>query len=113
LRFGPSFHILAVPRVAHLSVAGLPTAAGALLVQDKTLVCKDCSNQFIFTVRDQEFYIEKGFENEPQRCRDCRTQRKNSRSSASRRETLPFKPRGDRPVYCRTCFSALAPAAVH
>ena len=95
-------------------------------MQDKTLVCKDCSNQFIFTVRDQEFYIEKGFENEPQRCRDCRTQRKNSRSSASRREmfdavcaecqqatTLPFKPRGDRPVYCRTCFSALAPAAVH
>jgi CxxC-x17-CxxC domain-containing protein len=94
-------------------------------VQDKTLVCKDCGSNFAFTVRDQQFYAEKGFENEPQRCRDCRMQRKNSRaqSPASRdahdavcaqcgaATTVPFKPRGDRPIYCRTCYASLTPQA--
>lgn len=43
---------------------------------DKTLVCKDCNNEFVFTVGEQEFYAEKGFDNEPQRCPDCRKARK-------------------------------------
>jgi CxxC-x17-CxxC domain-containing protein len=94
-------------------------------LNDKTLTCKDCASEFVFSVRDQEFYAEKGFENEPQRCRPCRMQRKTKRSSsASSREmhdavcagcnaatTVPFKPRGDRPIFCRDCFTALAPAA--
>jgi CxxC-x17-CxxC domain-containing protein len=96
-------------------------------VQDKNLTCKDCGTQFAFTVRDQQFYAEKGFENEPQRCRDCRTQRKSGRPAAgssgsremfdvvcaqcSRPASVPFKPRGDRPIYCRACFTSMAPAA--
>jgi CxxC-x17-CxxC domain-containing protein len=93
-------------------------------VQDKNLTCKDCGTQFIFSVRDQQFYLEKGFENEPQRCRDCRSQRKTTRTQGgSAREmfeatcaqcnvatTVPFKPRGDKPVYCRSCYTAMAPA---
>jgi CxxC-x17-CxxC domain-containing protein len=88
-------------------------------VEDKTLVCKDCSMPFVFSVRDQQFYAEKGFENEPQRCRECRSARKTQRGTSSAREmfeavcaqcsvatTVPFKPRGDRPVYCRACFTA-------
>ena len=43
---------------------------------DKTLVCKDCGSEFVFTVGEQEFYKEKGFENEPVRCPDCRRARK-------------------------------------
>ena len=39
--------------------------------EDKTLVCKDCGKEFIFSAGEQEFYAEKGFENEPVRCRDC------------------------------------------
>ena len=35
---------------------------------DKTLVCKDCGNEFVFTAGEQEFYAEKGFQNEPTRC---------------------------------------------
>lgn len=94
-------------------------------MEDKTLTCKDCTTQFTFTVRDQQFYAEKGFENEPQRCRDCRAQRKTSRSQSgsSRRmfdatcarcsaaTQVPFEPRGDRPVYCRACFTANAESA--
>ena len=48
------------------------------MFEDKTLVCKDCGNEFIFTAGEQEFYAEKGFQNEPLRCKDCRIARKNS-----------------------------------
>ncbi len=46
---------------------------------DKTLVCKDCQNEFVFTEGEQAFYKEKGFENEPQRCPDFRRARKAER----------------------------------
>ncbi len=47
--------------------------------EDKTLVCRDCGNEFTFTAGEQEFYEQKGFTNEPQRCRDCRQARKQQR----------------------------------
>ena len=46
---------------------------------DKTLVCKDCGDDFVFTEGEQQFYAEKGFDNEPQRCPDCRKARKAAR----------------------------------
>ena len=48
------------------------------MYEDKTLVCKDCGNEFVFTAGEQEFYAEKGFVNEPQRCKACRDARKNA-----------------------------------
>ena len=42
------------------------------MYEDKTLVCKECGNEFVFTAGEQEFYAEKGFTNEPQRCKACR-----------------------------------------
>lgn len=41
-------------------------------MEDKTLVCVDCGEEFVFTVGEQEFYKEKGFENDPKRCQKCR-----------------------------------------
>ena len=46
---------------------------------DKTLVCKDCGADFVFTEGEQQFYAKKGFDNEPQRCPDCRKARKAAR----------------------------------
>ncbi len=46
---------------------------------DKTLTCKDCGVQFVFTEGEQAFYQEKGFTNEPTRCPDCRRARKQAR----------------------------------
>ena len=48
------------------------------MYEDKTLVCKECGNEFVFTAGEQEFYAEKGFVNEPQRCKACRDARKNA-----------------------------------
>lgn len=43
---------------------------------DKSLSCRDCGGQFLFTVGEQEFYAQKGFTNEPTRCSLRRRQRK-------------------------------------
>ena len=51
---------------------------------DKTLVCKDCNSEFTFTEGEQEFYKEKGFENEPMRCPECRKARKMARRNSGR-----------------------------
>ena len=31
------------------------------MYEDKTLVCKECGNEFVFTAGEQEFYAERGF----------------------------------------------------
>ena len=51
-------------------------------MQDKTITCVDCGESFVFTVKEQEFYAEKGFTNEPKRCANCRAAKKaNSRGN--------------------------------
>ena len=37
------------------------------MFEDKTLVCKDCGKEFVWTAGEQEFYASRGFENQPQR----------------------------------------------
>lgn len=96
------------------------------MYNDKELTCKDCGAQFAFTASEQEFYNEKGFTNEPGRCPGCRSARKaegrnNNRGGgfgrSSEREMftatcatcgkpaqVPFRPTGDKPVYCRDCY---------
>ena len=32
------------------------------MYEDKTLICKECGKEFVFTAGEQEFYAEKGFE---------------------------------------------------
>ena len=43
-----------------------------LKMEDKILICKDCGKKFLFTVGEQEFYRNMGFETEPKRCLECR-----------------------------------------
>ncbi|MDD4147068.1 MAG: zinc-ribbon domain-containing protein [Candidatus Cloacimonetes bacterium] len=43
---------------------------------DKTIICRDCNKEFVFTDGEQEFYREKGLQNEPQRCPECRKAKK-------------------------------------
>ncbi len=44
--------------------------------QDKTLVCRDCNQDFVWTAGEQEFYEQRGLTNQPGRCPDCRRARK-------------------------------------
>lgn len=94
--------------------------------QDKTLTCVECSQEFTFSADEQQRHQELGYTNEPKRCFECRQARKNrqgggprfggSRPSGPRElfeavcaecgqtAKVPFKPRGDKPVYCSACF---------
>ena len=88
------------------------------MFEDKTLKCKDCGNDFVFTAGEQEFYASKGFENEPKKCKACRDARKNATrgeremftatcASCGAEARVPFRPREDRPVYCSECFAKM------
>jgi Probable zinc-ribbon domain len=59
-------------------------------MEDKKIICKDCGKEFVFTVGEQEFYKEKGFDNEPVRCMDCRRARKNQNNRRELAKTVGF-----------------------
>ena len=78
------------------------------MYQDKTLVCKECGKEFVFTAGEQEFYAEKGFVNEPQRCGRPQREMYTAVCAACGKEArVPFQPREDRPVYCSECFARM------
>ena len=97
-------------------------------MSDKTIVCRDCNADFLFTESEQNFYKEKGFDNEPQRCPDCRAARKQNQrggnaggsrggyenvqremfpavcAECGKSTMVPFRPNGEKPVYCKDCY---------
>ena len=50
---------------------------------DITITCKDCAQPFLFTAT----------------CSQC-----------GQEARVPFQPRGDKPVYCSSCFETKRPA---
>ena len=99
---------------------------------EKMITCVECSTEFEFSVGEQQKFKELGFNNEPKRCKPCRAARKAAAGGGGyggggggsygggggQREMhdvicadcgnpakVPFKPSGDRPVYCSDCFS--------
>jgi len=107
-----------------------------LYASDKTLVCQDCNQEFVFSASEQQFYADRQF-SEPRRCPSCRAARKAQRgdfgggsgggrssgggggyssgpremfsatcSNCGREALVPFRPSGSKPVYCSDCFTA-------
>jgi len=85
--------------------------------RDKVLTCVECHTPFVFTAGEQGFYAEKGFKNEPKRCKNCKSKRPFSGtvsrarpvtvtvcSQCGKETTVPFKLTQGRPVYCLQCF---------
>ena len=85
------------------------------MFEDKTLICRNCGAEFVFTAGEQEFYAEKGFENEPKMCKDCHRKKKEEGkqfytavcAACGGEAKVPFKPHDDRPVYCSDCFAKM------
>lgn len=48
-------------------------------MSDRSLTCRDCGNEFVFTAGEQDFYTSRGF-SDPQRCPTCRQARKQQRN---------------------------------
>jgi CxxC-x17-CxxC domain-containing protein len=89
---------------------------------DISLTCSDCGQDFTFTAADQTFFQERGYST-PKRCKSCRQAKKQDQGGSGYRSapatgtpvicsgcgqptTVPFEPRGDRPVFCRDCYQA-------
>jgi CxxC-x17-CxxC domain-containing protein len=96
---------------------------------DLQLTCSDCGQEFTFAGEEQQFFRERGYST-PKRCKSCRQAKKNEQSSSGgyrtngggyqsdprgtsvicsacgQQTTVPFEPRGDRPVYCQNCYGA-------
>ena len=87
---------------------------------DKTMVCRDCGANFVFTAGEQEFYKSKGVLHEPTRGPTCRASRRRNAAQGDAPRTMypavcadcgattevPFEPTQGRPVYCKECFEA-------
>lgn len=98
---------------------------------EQTILCIDCNKNFIWTIGEQSFFRDKGLQNPPKRCKDCK-QAKNERLAAitaaqasgvkqrievvvhcarcDAQTTVPFYPSQGRPVYCRSCFLEMNPS---
>jgi CxxC-x17-CxxC domain-containing protein len=93
--------------------------------EDTPIACMDCSDEFIWTAGEQQFFHDKQLLNPPKRCKKCKkakTRRleaielskvtgKRTRfevkaqcAMCSTVTTVPFYPSQRRPVYCRSCF---------
>jgi hypothetical protein len=68
-----------------------------------TLNCRQCGKEFLFTVAEQEFYREKGF-NTPRRCKECRTAVKNQPEPEHMNCARCGTELGEGSVYCHTCL---------
>ncbi|MGI6103296.1 MAG: zinc-ribbon domain containing protein [Patescibacteria group bacterium] len=90
-------------------------------MQDQTLTCRDCGQEFVWSSGEQEFYAQKGL-SQPTRCKDCRAKKRAERQqggngSMGERQMydivcancgqpgqVPFKPERE-DVLCRNCFA--------
>src|ERR1700679_3108941 len=96
---------------------------------DLLLQCSDCGQEFVFTAGEQQFFQERGYSS-PRRCKPCRQAKQGAGqgsgsyaqhessgggsgsgtsttvvcASCGQTTTVPFEPRGDRPVYCKSCY---------
>ena len=89
---------------------------------DRTLVCFQCGQEFVFSAGEQRFFALKNLVNDPRRCKTCKIKRElglreagsgggfvkhetlATCSQCGKQTTLPFRPTQGRPVFCRDCF---------
>jgi len=44
--------------------------------EPKFLICTECNEEFVFTVAAQEYFAERGYTEDPKRCKTCHTKYK-------------------------------------
>lgn len=52
--------------------------------QTKVLICADCKEEFVFTIAAQEYFAEKGYNEDPKLCKSCYMQRKRDKKGSGR-----------------------------
>lgn len=82
--------------------------------QDKKLICKECSQEFIWSAGEQKFYADKGLQNPPGRCPECRRIKKDQKANQPKYKIIckncgkegevNFPPRDPNDILCTDCF---------
>lgn len=89
---------------------------------DRTLICRDCGKNFVWTSGEQRFFSAKGFSHPPSRCKEHRLKHKAQlrgiRALPFRKEydiicpscnkpgKVPFDPTTKEALLCADCFLA-------
>lgn len=84
-------------------------------LEDKLLVCKDCGNKFIWTAGEQQFFVDKGLQNIPKRCKICTAKYKEQLrekhplwwvkcTKCGKKAEVTFEPKSD-DILCEDCFN--------
>lgn len=100
---------------------------------DRDVKCVGCGDIFVFSAGQQKYFADKGLQNAPKRCEECRDQRNQmynekheahgkppsgrveypiSCSECGARALVPFEPAQGRDVYCKPCFNQRKAATV-
>lgn len=83
-------------------------------LEDRTLICKDCGNKFVWTAGEQKFFLDKGLKNIPKRCKPCTANYKDKIHEkhpvrwikcvkCSKKGEVPFEPKSE-DILCEDCF---------
>ena len=91
-----------------------------MALEDRTLDCRSCGAEYVFSGGEQEFFQERGLVNDPVRCSPCRAARRRSRAGVGEavkqmhaavcaecgtNTEIPFEPKPGAQVYCKDCFA--------
>ena len=56
--------------------------------EPKILICTECGQEFVFTAQAQQYFAERGYSEDPKRCKTCHTQfKKHQRNGTNRSHT--------------------------
>ena len=58
---------------------------------DKVLKCSECGAEFVFTGGEQMFFADKGFKNEPKRCKGCKAKRAEASGGRNQNQLLAVR----------------------
>lgn len=84
-------------------------------LEEKVLFCKDCGNQFVWTTGEQKFFLDKGLQNIPKRCKICTAKYREKLhekhpvwwikcKKCGKKAEVPFEPLTE-DILCEKCFT--------
>src|SRR5690242_4971247 len=64
-----------IPLAALLASLKCHYSGGVMQFGDRDIKCSTCGLEFVFSAGEQQFFEERGFTNDPKRCKQCKAKR--------------------------------------
>lgn len=62
--------------------------------EPRILICTECNQEFVFTIAAQEYFAERGYSEDPKRCKSCHTKYKKLQREPNYNQRAEAKGRG-------------------